>query len=149
MKGFLKKLSIDTDADFEIVDADVYQDVENKIDFIIHRKSRPHVRGANVVESDTKSDIGIQLTTALGKVPEKERQIKRSKKNLKEVDDLVLVVLPAYDASLLYKKWKENKAPGGPEKRWSKSTQERIFRGVMDSIFTQEEIDAFCKINFS
>ena len=30
VKNFLKKLSIDTNADFEVIDADVYQDVEQK-----------------------------------------------------------------------------------------------------------------------
>ena len=148
VKGFLKKLSIDTDADFEIVDANVYQDVEQKVDFIIHRKSLPHARGASVSESDLRSDIGIQFTTAFEKASQKERQIKRSKKNLEDIDDLVLVVLPAYDASHLYKKWKENKTPGGPEKSWGKFTQETIFRGVMDKVLDKQEIDDFCQNNF-
>ena len=53
VKNFLKKLSMDTDADFEIIDADVYQDVEQKVDFIIHRKNKDKNKGAKVQESET------------------------------------------------------------------------------------------------
>lgn len=148
VKNFLKKISIDTDADFEILDADVYQDVEQKVDFIIHRKSHGHVRGANVTESGDRSDIGIQFTTAENKTAQKEGQIRRSKKHLQGIDDLVLVVLPAHNASYLYKKWKENKTSGGPEKMWDKGTQESIFRGVMSKVLAQSEIDDFCRKHF-
>lgn len=144
VKSFLKRLSIDTDADFEILDASVYQDVEQKIDFIIHRKSKPHERGVHVTES-SRVDVGIQFTTAFSKTDKKERQIRRSKRNLEEVDDLVLVAIPAYDASVLYRKWKEHKTSGGPHKRWGKTIQETIFRGVMDKVLTKEEIDRFCQ----
>lgn len=146
VKNFLKKLSIDTDADFEIVDADVYQDVEQKIDFIIRRKAVERNRGVGVEES---KDVGIQFTTALGKSEHKERQIEKSKRNLEEdIDDIVLVSLPAYQASALYRVWSQNKKPGGPEKMWGSDVQETLFRGVMDKVLSPEEIDEFCQNNF-
>lgn len=149
VKNFLKKLSIDTDADFEIIDADVYQDVEQKIDFIIHRKSIQKNRGASILESETLTDIGIQFTTALGKTDQKERQIEKSRKNLVgDIDDIVLVTLPAYQASVLYKSWIQNKKPGGPDKLWGKEVRETIFRGVMERVLTVSEIDEFCQKNF-
>jgi hypothetical protein len=145
VKNFLKKLAIDTNADFEIIDADVYQDVEQKVDFIIHRTHVGRTRGAQVSESDSAEDIGIQFTTALGKQDQKEQQIAKSRKHLQGIDDLVLVTLPAHDASRLYTLWKKDKASGGPEKLWSSDIQETIFRGVMKNILTEEEIDAFCE----
>jgi len=149
VKNFLKKLSIDTDVDFEIVDADVYQDVEQKIDFVIHRKSAQKNRGAKIRESEHAADIGIQFTTALGKVEQKERQIEKSKRNLdKNIDDIVLVTLPSYQASRLYKDWLKDKKPGGPDKQWSTEIKETLFRGIMDKVLSQEEITAFCQENF-
>lgn len=153
VKNFLKKLSMDTNADFEVVEADVYQDVEQKVDFIIHRKNKEKNQGAKVEESETImsptfEDIGIQFTINASKTEHKEKQISRSKKNLQNIDDLVLVTLPAHDASKLYDSWKKNPQSGGPEKMWNKQIQETVFRGVMAKIMTTEEIEKFCTANF-
>lgn len=153
VKNFLKKLSLDTNADFEVVDADVYQDVEQKVDFIIHRKNKEKNQGAKVEESDTITsptfeDIGVQFTINTSKTEYKEKQISRSKKNLQNIDDLVLVTLPAHDAGKLYDSWKKNPQSGGPEKMWNKNIQETVFRGVMAKIMNQQEIDDFCVANF-
>lgn len=154
VKNFLKKLAIETDADFEIVDADVHQDVEQKIDFIIHRKNNERNRGAKIEESDTAADItfqdiGIQFTMNTSKSEHKEKQISNAKKHLGDnIDDIVLVTLPIEQASNLYKKWNQNPVSGGPEKSWDIHTQEQIFRGVMDRVLSPEEINEFCERNF-
>lgn len=153
VKNFLKKLSMDTDADFEVIEADVYQDVEQKIDFIIHRKNKDKNQGAKVEESEnitspTFEDIGIQFTINASKTEHKEKQISKSKKNLQNIDDLVLVTLPAHNASKLHDIWKKNPKSGGPERMWDKQIQETVFRGVMAKIMTQQEIDDFCNKNF-
>jgi hypothetical protein len=153
VKNFLKKLSLDTNADFEVLDANAYQDVHQKIDFIIHRKNKEKNQGAKVEESDTITsptfeDIGIQFTINTSKTEHKEKQISRSKKNLQNIDDLVLVTLPAHDASKLYDAWKKNPQSGGPEKMWNKQIQETVFRGVMAKIMNQQEIYDFCVANF-
>lgn len=147
VKNFLKKLSIDTNADFEIIDANAFQDVEQKVDFIVHRKSVDRARGAQVVESEHANDIGIQFTTNTSKTEYKEKQIERSKRR-SDFQDIVLVTLPPHNASLLHKKWSHHKKSGGPEKMWTKETQEKIFRGVMSKVLTQKEIDQFCEVNF-
>lgn len=153
VKNFLKKLSLDTNADFEVLDANAYQDVHQKIDFIIHRKNKEKNQGAKVEESDkiivpTFEDIGVQFTINTNKTAQKENQVEKSKKHFKDVDDLVLVTLPANDASKLYKDWKKNPQSGGPEKMWDKQIQETVFRGVMAKIMNQQEIDDFCVVNF-
>lgn len=150
VKNFLKKLSIDSSVDFEIIDADVYQDVEQKIDFIIHRKTTDRNRGVGVTENkDQSKDVGIQFTTAFGKQEQKQRQIDKSKKNLDQnIDDIVLVTLPAYQASMLYKNWSQDKKPGGPDKLWNSEVKEALFRGTMDRVLSQEEIETFCQNNF-
>lgn len=153
VKNFLKKLSIDTNADFEVIDADVYQDVEQKIDFIIHHKNKEKNKGAKIEESDqltvpTFEDIGIQFTINTNATDHKNKQINNSKRKLQGIDDIVLVTLPAHQASKLYTDWKKDPQSGGPEKNWSKETQEAVFRGVMSKIMNQQEIDEFCNAYF-
>lgn len=145
---FLEQLSVDCpDADFSITPADAYQDVNDKIDFIIRRKEHRH--GAKIEESEIESEIssktiGIQFTTAEGKISHKEDQLEKAKKFNKEVDDIVLVTIPMSEATYLYKKWLDKKDPGGPIKYWNKNTKINIFKAVMQNVLTKEEIDDFC-----
>lgn len=148
VRNFLKKISIDHNADFEIVEANAYQDVEQKVDFIIHRKSNDKLRGAQVTESDHATDIGIQFTINTAKTDFKEKQIAKAKRRAEQFDDIVLVTLPANDASVLHKKWSFQKTAGGPEKLWNKQVQEAIFRGVMTKVYSDEEIDRWCEEYF-
>lgn len=149
---FIEQLSVDCeDADFSLLHADAYQDVNNKIDFIIQRKNRFH--GAGIEESETEDRItsrtvGIQFTTAEGKSIQKEGQITKAKKHSDEVDDIVLVTIPMQEASYLYKKWSEKKQPGGPVRLWNNQTKANVFRAVMQNVLNKEEIDDFCNKHF-
>jgi hypothetical protein len=156
VKNFLKKIAIDAGSDFEILDADAFQDVESKADFIIRRKSLDKTKGAKVVESEsinhpTFENIGVQFTINNNqeKQQQKERQIEKSKRKLDNMEDLVLVTLPANDAGKLYHSWLKDKTPGGPEKAWKTETAESIFRGVLSKVLTQEEINRFCEKHFT
>ncbi|MEK7463178.1 MAG: hypothetical protein AAB621_02350, partial [Patescibacteria group bacterium] len=96
VRNFLKKLSIDQDAPFQIREADVFQDVEQKIDFIIHRNQR--LRGVDVEVDDKAKDVGIQFSINTREAERKKYQVEKSKKRLKEsgesIDDIVLVIFP-------------------------------------------------------
>lgn len=141
VENFLKKLTYDFDVDFEVETADVYQDVEQKLDFIIRRKSRR--RGVEVVAGQ-----GVQFT--IDPTPDKHRskqkQIDRAKRNFGRVgdypvDDIVLVSVPMDDVKKVFDTWKRTQASGGPDELWESRTKERIFKGVMEGVLTQEEID--------
>ncbi|MFH1171070.1 MAG: hypothetical protein V1778_00845 [bacterium] len=141
VRNYLKKLSIDSGVDFEILDSDVYQDVEQKIDFIIRR--RAHHRGVRV---DMGTQCGVQMTTATSEalLAHKQHQVERSKHRLRSadaVDDIVLVSIPLKDAAGIYARWRTQKAPGGPDKLWDDTTREAIFRGVLAGVFPAEEIE--------
>jgi hypothetical protein len=147
VKNFIKKIAQIPGVDFEVRDADVYQDVEQKIDFIIRRKS--HARGARVEEvaSDAR-EIGIQFTTALDKVAHKEKQIERVKLARGEegtsglhLDDLVLVKMPMGYTRELYAKWSKEKRPGGPEKLLAKSEQIKLLTELLRGVYSDEEIN--------
>lgn len=141
VKNVMKKISIDCDVDFTIKEADVFQDVENKIDFII--KINAYKRGVDVqAGSET---IGIQFTIGKSKklIEHKNIQIDRSKKNLDEVnvDDLVLVNIPLDEITNFYDSWSFRKASGGPDKLWSDDSKEKIFKGVMQGVMSKEDIN--------
>lgn len=140
-KGFLKKLSYDLpDADFDVLEADAFQDVNSKMDFIIQRKK--HERGVEVQESER---VGIQFTTNTSAEAEerKERQLDRVRQNLDRAEgikDVVLVQIPASEVRESYNAWKQNPQPGGPEKLWSEGTQEFVFRNVLKDVLEPDEI---------
>lgn len=141
VRNLLKKIIIDLGADFELEKADLYQDVNQKIDFIIKRKSRG--RGVRIEES--MENLGIQFTinTREDIKRHKEKQIERSKKELLPEDhikDIVLVSVPINDINNKYNEWKMGKRPGGPDKLWSIADKKRIFEEITKGFLTQEEI---------
>jgi hypothetical protein len=143
VKNFLKKLTYDSDVNFRLIEADVFQDVEQKVDFIIHRKK--HTRGVGVDENDQSGDIGIQFTTnpSQHKLRQKSQQIERAKSKLAEedaVEDIVLVSIPLNQTRDIYRKWSLDKSGGGPDKLWTQDTKETIFKEVMKDFLAPKEI---------
>ncbi len=144
VKNILKKMNIDADAPFQIKEADVFQDVEQKIDFIIHRKKNK--RGVRVEENETVEDVGIQFSINPETEGKKKEQVRKAKmglqKNGGEIDDIVLVVFPFKIATELSEKWKRNgRISGGPDKFLSRHMAKKIFINLMTDILTKKEID--------
>jgi hypothetical protein len=142
VRNFLKKLSYDYAVGFEVEEADMFQDVTQHIDFIIHRKS--HHRGVGVEESAEAEDIGVQFTMNddIEKQKLKNAQLERTRKSARGfVDDVVLVTMPFREVFNAHNVWKKMRQPGGPDKLWDATTKEKIFRGVMQGIFTKDEMD--------
>jgi len=144
VKNILKKMNIDTGAPFQIKEADIFQDVEQKIDFIIHRQKNR--RGVRVAENETIEDVGIQFSINPETEGKKRKQVRRAKAELQkgggEVDDIVLVVFPLKIATKLKEKWeKGGRISGGPGKFLSGSMAKKIFINLMANILTKEEID--------
>ncbi len=146
VKNFLKKLSLDKKLPFDIKEADIFQDVEEKIDFIIHKKE--WLRGVKVGIDNRVQDIGIQFTVDPQKIAEKKRQIERSKQILRSkkenIQDIALVVFPFKTAFSLKKKWEQKGRPaGGPDKFLYRHHAERLFRKLLKDIFPAAEIEEY------
>jgi hypothetical protein len=144
VENFLKKLMFDYDVDFSIQRADVFQDVEQKIDFIIRRVE--HDRGVRVYEDPRADRVGVQFTTSTNAetLHRKASQVERSKRRLEKrerIDDIVIVSIPLREASALYHQWKHTKRAGGPDAIWDDATKETIFREVVKGVFSPDEID--------
>lgn len=119
VKNLLTKLAIDEGLDIEVLDTDIYQDIDQKIDFIIRRKS--HNRGVEVEAIPLGNRLGVQFTT--DSRPEtkerKLRQIRNAKFQLNRtdhIDDIVLVSVQFGYIQELWNKWSKTQAPGGPDK---------------------------------
>jgi hypothetical protein len=145
VKNLLKKISIDLGADFKIVDVDVYQDVENKIDFVVRRTQAE--RGVDVQADD--AHVGIQFTINPTRHAQhhKEKQIAKAKQNLQpgdRVKDIVLVAIPLDDVLERYGAWKKRRTPGGPDALWDAETKRKILRGVLHGFIPDEEIERTC-----
>lgn len=142
VKNLLKKIAIDQDLDFEIIDADAYQDMELKIDFIIRRKA--NARGVDVQTGDEER-IGIQFTStdAPQIIQKKENQIRQAKRKLtpeERIRDIALVSIPLREIQSMLRDWQRQKSPGGPDKLWRASTKAEIFKKVMQDFLSPEEI---------
>ncbi|MDD5627339.1 MAG: hypothetical protein PHW01_05015 [Patescibacteria group bacterium] len=148
VENFLKKISLDYDVSFKIIPADVAQDVNEKIDFIIHR--RQHYRGVGIRAEKEKKDIGIQFTTIKDplKIYDKEKQVAKAKKRLQDqgkenmIEDIVLVSIPINKFMNGYNIWKSAKNPGGPDKLWPPETKKEIFSKILSGMLTSDEIEA-------
>ena len=144
VENFFKKLQLDLGVEINVQMGDLMQDMVQKIDFVVSRSR--HRRGVGVETTDTKN-LGVQFTLradahAIGK---KQSQIKRAKKKLVEkdrIDDIVLVSVPIVGITKQYKAWfKAGRPPGGPEQYWPEEVKEYVFKGVLDGVFEQEELD--------
>lgn len=144
VRNILKKLTFDYDTSFDIYPADAYQDITQKVDFIIHRKR--HWRGVTTKTSESIKNIGIQYTTDPRhvKLDRKKRQIGKAKQKIEadsDFQDIVLVSIPVPVVKKLYQEWSKVKKPGGPEKSLDEESQKEITTGVLKDVIPQNEIE--------
>ena len=148
VKNYLTKLHMDYGLDIEVQLGDVYDDVENKIDFIIKRID--HRRGVSLEENDGVETIAVQITinTDQEVVTHKAHQVEAAKQRLLQdgvVDDIALVQI-GRDLSLemrnAYQQWNRDRRPGGPDKLLSIHTQELLFKNILRGVYGPEELDA-------
>jgi hypothetical protein len=144
VRTYLEKIAIDLDLDFRVVEADVHQDMVEKIDFVIHRTV--HNRGV-VVETSDHTDIGIQFTISQSeeRLQEKSQQVAESRRRINRgspVDDIVLVSVPVRNVAQVYDAWRADPKPGGPEAAWSSDVQAFVVRGVLQGIIPEDEIES-------
>ncbi len=126
---------------FEV--ADVYEDVENKIDFIFTIKT--HKRGMGVDVTDQR-EIGIQFTMNQKALERKQKQIANAKKsNELKVDDLVLVAMPIAQIREALTKWqgagKNARLNTAPEDYLPQQTRKQIFMAIMEKLPQDLDID--------
>lgn len=148
--NFMRKLCIEHDLGFQIEEADVYQDVAQKIDFVMRRTGAS--RGIGVNKDPDHETIGIQFTHFISKKKTKRKKsaVERARREIgetKEVDDIVLVAIPVANAvDYSMREWLANGKPsGGPEQYWGYGFQYKVFFGMLKEYASEEEIEDMWK----
>lgn len=147
VKNILRKMQYDINVDFEIIDADVHQDIEQKIDLVIHRTNKN--RGVEVTVEDGRYDIGIQFTTNINPevTAKKKSQIEKAKRKITSewhIDDLVLVSFPLGTTSKVFQQWNQDGQPaGGPDRYLDRVSAKKLFHKLMVDVFPQDQIDKY------
>lgn len=149
--GVLEGLSIDrSDLGFNVLEANAYQDVNNKIDFIIETKKAKRGVGVNREGENTHEfkgkSIGIQFTINSSKAEHKADQIAKAKERGLEVDDIIYVQL---DSKILHEavsKWeKAGKSVSGPWKFLSSEVRILTLTNLFKDILSEEQIKSLTK----
>lgn len=149
--GLLESLSMDrSDLDFKVYEANPFQDVENKIDFILERKNKKRGVGVEENKNENLKTIGIQFTTATSKRDYKLDQIGKAKERIKEktkdLDDIIYIEI---DSQILRKAigdWeKSNNKFSNPTKFLSPNIKNEIIKNLFKEILSEEEIKSLSK----
>jgi hypothetical protein len=144
LRNFMTKLAMNYGLDFNIVEADAFQDVEQKIDFVIEVPR--HQRGVRVDKTGGKNlAFGIQFTTDTSWEAHirKNRQLgkARTKNRQENIDDMVLVEI---DLQVVVKdaldQWKKEQNPGGPDQNLPLKIKREIFFKLLKGIYSETEI---------
>ncbi len=147
--GVLEGLSIDhSDLGFTILEANAYQDVNNKIDFIINTKQKKRGVGINKLESQfEEKSIGVQFTTNTSKSEHKMEQINKAKMRGVEVDDIIYVEINNNVLQDVFTKWEKSGKPlAGPWKYLSPEIKKSVFKNLFNGLLNEEQEKALQKI---
>ncbi len=148
--NLLESLSIDRpDLGFSVYEANPFQDVENKIDFIIERKNKRKGVGIEESKKENLKTIGIQFTTATSKREHKLDQISKAKNRIKgseELDDIIYIEI---DSEILRKAINDcersNNKFTNPIKFLPESIKKQISENLFKEILSAEEIKSLEK----
>lgn len=140
--GMLEAVAIDRpDLGLSILPANAYQDVEEKIDFIIATKQKRKKVGVD--ESDLPADekhIGIQFTTNTSAAAHKQDQIDKAKTRGVDVDDILYVAIDSGILARALSGWKKTKSIKGPWNYLPKAVRETAIAELFKSILTEEQV---------
>ena len=146
--GVLEGLAIDRpDLKMSVLEANAYQDVNDKIDFIISTKQKNRGVGVNREDVlDELKSIGIQFTTNKTKAEHKANQILKSKERGLEVDDIVYVELDNKTLHDAVAKWEKGGRPiTGPWKFLSAEVRTKVINDLFVGILKEEDIKSLTK----
>ncbi|OGL70103.1 hypothetical protein A3B32_03240 [Candidatus Uhrbacteria bacterium RIFCSPLOWO2_01_FULL_53_9] len=136
---FLKRISIDYSLPFQVSPVDLFDDIRNRIDFVVHVLDADRV--------NTAHNIGVQYTVSEKSAVRKRAYAAMSRVELQDrLDDVVVVVHP--DTSIVERRarwFKHGRPVGGPIMYQPRHSVWRLFQDIMRDIFSAEEIQSMWK----
>jgi hypothetical protein len=151
--GVLESIAIDRpDLGFDVLEANAYQDVNNKIDFIIDTKHKKRGVGVESTENIENNDIfqgksiGIQFTINATKAEHKAEQIMKAKERGVTVDDIIYVQIEQKVLQEAISKWeKSGKSISGPWKFLNPEIRVQTLINLFKDILSEEQIKSLIK----
>ncbi|MDQ5949748.1 MAG: hypothetical protein QG563_255 [Patescibacteria group bacterium] len=148
MIGVAEMISINRpDLHISVRAGNAYEDVQEKIDFIIDVRSKK--RGVEVETRDELFDekhFGIQFTINTSKQDSKKDQIEKSKNRGTEMDDILLVTMEQDMLRKALNSWKEKGSPlHGPWAEFSKESQHKVITALFENILSEAELASLTK----
>lgn len=146
--GTLEAMSIDRpDLGFNVIEANAYQDVHDKIDFII--ATHQTRRGVGVNRDKTtieEKSIGIQFTTNKSAAEHKMEQISKAIERGVHVDDIVYVDIDGKIMSEAINKWENSRKPmAGPWKFLPAEIRKQTLQNLFKGLLTEEQEKSLVK----
>jgi hypothetical protein len=148
MIGVAEMISINRpDLHISVRAGNAYEDVQEKIDFIIDVRSKK--RGVEIETRDELFDekhFGIQFTINASKHDSKKDQIEKSKNRGTEMDDILLVTMEQDMLRKALNSWKEKGSPlHGPWSEFSKESQRKVITALFENILSETELASLTK----
>lgn len=140
--GVAETIAIDRpDLGITVLPANAYQDVEEKIDFIIESKQKKRGVGteAKDLPEEAKS-VGVQFTINTSKAAHKAEQIAKAKERGVHVDDIVYVAIEKKMLQEAVEKWtKAGKPISGPWAYLSEKTRRVTLQAIFGGVLSEEQ----------
>jgi len=147
--GVLEGLSINHPGlGFTVMESNAYQDVQDKIDFIISTKQKKRGVGVNREDVDQENKtIGIQLTTNTSASEHKNDQIAKSKMRGIEVDDIVYVEIKKDILEKAIRQWEgSGKKISGPWAYLPEDVKTKTITNLLGGVLNEEQEKVLQKI---
>lgn len=147
MIGVLEGIAIDRpDLGISVLPGNAYQDVEEKIDFIIRKQNK--LKGVGVEEKDLDTTIGIQFTTDTRKETHdfKKKQIEVAKSKKLDVDDIIYVAIDMGTLRGAVHRWESAGKPiGGPWTFLDPKLRSVALQELFKNLLTESQIQGLSK----
>lgn len=145
IESIFTKLNYDIpDLPFEFQKGTIYDDVVQVVDFKFKIKE-DYMRSLNIElcgksqeSCDFSADIGVQYANSSKEYSgKKENQVKKARRNMEQIDDIVLVSMKVQGIRDAMNEWKNNsskKSIDGPDLFLSESVKEKLFKSILENL---------------
>ncbi len=150
MQGFAEMVAVDRpDLGISVAPANAYQDVAEKVDFIVTTKTKKRGAGIEVVDPLIEErHIGIQFTvnTSEKTREHKHDQIEKAKARGTDLDDIVYFAFDMKTLQQAINAWEQSGKPlSGVWNKLSKQAQVEAMRGLFETLLSDEQETSLLK----
>jgi hypothetical protein len=148
MIGVAESIAIDRpDLGITVIPANAYQDVHDKIDFIVATSTKRRGVGVDAKAlPDESRSVGVQFTINTSKAAHKAEQIAKAKERGVHVDDIVYVAIESSLLRQAIKKWENAGKPiSGPWAHLSSDIRAATLKGIFGGVLSDDQEKSLLK----